>query len=287
MIDDTATNPAPGGAEVAAISTDDTIADTSNENLDTEGEETQAPVEETEEVDWEGKKYTLPKAIKPALMMQADYTRKTQEVAETRKALEAQQAAIAQQAEAQKANLQEYVRLAAIDDRLAQFQRIDWATLDRDDPVRAQALGREFSMLTYAQRELKDHLSAKEAQALEAQRSDTAKKLQEGRAALAKAIPNFTPELAKNLRDHGTSYGFSAEEVSGIQDARQVQVLHDAYLWRQHVAKQRTAATQKPQTQAEPVPQVTGRRPSPPGLRDDLSMAEWIKRRDAQVRKNA
>lgn len=284
MDTETATNPAQGGAEVAAISTDENIAPASDENLDTEDQD-QVQVEETEEVDWEGKKYVLPKAIKPALMMQADYTKKTQEVAEQRKALEAQQSAIAQQAEAQRANLQEYVKLHSINEQLAQFQNIDWNRLDQEDPVRAQSLSRQFSMLTYAQRQLQDHLSHKEAQALETQRSESARQLQEGRAALAKAIPNFTPELAKSLRDHGTVYGFSADDMSGITDPRQVQVLHDAYLWRQHVSKQRTAATQKPQVQAEPVPQVSGRKPSPPGLRDDLSTEEWVKRREAQIKR--
>ena len=49
------------------------------------------PPPELEEVEHEGKKYQIPKPLKGALLMQADYTRKTQEVAEQRRAVEEQQ----------------------------------------------------------------------------------------------------------------------------------------------------------------------------------------------------
>ena len=41
------------------------------------------------EVDYNGKSYCLPPELKDALLRQADYTRKTQELAEGRRALEA------------------------------------------------------------------------------------------------------------------------------------------------------------------------------------------------------
>ena len=55
---------------------------------------------------------------------------------------------------------------------------------------------------------------------------------------LAETIPEFAkPETAANLKrallEHGTSYGLSAEEIAGIADARYVQVLYDAYKFRQ------------------------------------------------------
>jgi hypothetical protein len=52
-----------------------------------------------EEVEWEGNQYRLPKGIKDALLRQADYTRKTQEVAETRREAEAAKVAVYQQAQ--------------------------------------------------------------------------------------------------------------------------------------------------------------------------------------------
>ena len=59
------------------------------ELLDTEDgegnpDEESEPEDDTEEVDYEGKKYRVPKDIKDALLRQSDYTRKTQELAEHR-----------------------------------------------------------------------------------------------------------------------------------------------------------------------------------------------------------
>ena len=55
-------------------------------NLDDPGEpevedELQPEDDDSEEIDWNGKKFKGPKGLKDGLMMQADYTRKTQEVA--------------------------------------------------------------------------------------------------------------------------------------------------------------------------------------------------------------
>ena len=46
------------------------------------------PEDDTEEVDWDGAKYRVPKPLKDALLRQADYTRKTQELADQRRTVE-------------------------------------------------------------------------------------------------------------------------------------------------------------------------------------------------------
>jgi hypothetical protein len=53
-------------------------------------EESEAIDPAEEEIEHEGRKYLVPKALKPLLLMQADYTRKTQEVAEQRRAVMAE-----------------------------------------------------------------------------------------------------------------------------------------------------------------------------------------------------
>lgn len=55
---------------------------------------------------------------------------------------------------------------------------------------------------------------------------------------LTQRIPEFADakkagELKRALVEVGTSYGFSAEEVQGVSDARHVQILHDAMRYRQ------------------------------------------------------
>jgi hypothetical protein len=50
--------------------------------------------QETEEIDFNGEKHRIPKALKGAFLMQADYTRKTQEIAERGRSLEDRETAL-------------------------------------------------------------------------------------------------------------------------------------------------------------------------------------------------
>src|SRR5258708_13030373 len=47
-----------------------------------------APVDDTEEVEHEGQKYRVPRAVKPLLMLHSDYTRKAQELADKPRGLD-------------------------------------------------------------------------------------------------------------------------------------------------------------------------------------------------------
>src|SRR5512139_684628 len=98
-----------------------------------QGEEQGAPPEpEDFEWEYEGEKYVLPKALKPlteAQMRQADYTRKTQEIAEHRRILD-EQAKLLNAAQAfQQVAQKEFSELAVIDGKLNQFAQVDWAKL--------------------------------------------------------------------------------------------------------------------------------------------------------------
>src|SRR4051812_16462419 len=103
------------GAEMAANDTalrDDQIA-----NQETGGQEP-----EEIEVQYGGKSYLLPPELKDALLRQADYTRKTQEVAQARKALEAAQAEHHQGVAHARAHIQDAARIVALNDQLAQLR---------------------------------------------------------------------------------------------------------------------------------------------------------------------
>jgi hypothetical protein len=58
-----------------------------------------APLDDFEEIEYgEGQKYAVPKALKGAFLMQADYTRKTQELAEQRRTFAREQQEAAERA---------------------------------------------------------------------------------------------------------------------------------------------------------------------------------------------
>ena len=81
-------------------------------------------------------------------------------------------------------------------------------------------------------------IQMEQARAQQLQESARQVAMQEQAKMLVEKIPEFAnPDTAANLKrallDHGTSYGLSAEEIAGIADARYVQVLYDAYKYRQ------------------------------------------------------
>src|SRR4051794_25376107 len=86
--------------------------------------------DETEEVERGGKTYRVPKALKGELMMHADYTRKTQEVAATRRALEQRAVDLAEAEVQTRAALGEHVaevaQLHGIEAELARLGAVDW-----------------------------------------------------------------------------------------------------------------------------------------------------------------
>ncbi|HJP69560.1 MAG TPA: hypothetical protein VJ846_11715, partial [Sphingomicrobium sp.] len=79
--------------------------------------------EELEEIERGGKKAKIPSWLKPELMMQADYTRKTQELAEARRAFEAERGAIHHATQTERAA---EANLAMIDQQIGHYSTIDW-----------------------------------------------------------------------------------------------------------------------------------------------------------------
>lgn len=247
------------------------------------------PEDEAEEVEHDGQKYRIPKALKPALMMNADYTRKTQELAEHRRTWEQQRT---QQAESFEALRSEHVQVATLESQVQAYEKYDWTAAyqqaaESDDPMGAQArlnsAYMQYQNLRNSLGEAKASLSQKEqARAIEQQR-ETAKQIEEGQAVLQRDIPGWSPELAVKLSEFGQSIGYSKADMDGVFDTRQVKLLHLAYLGQQTSQKQ-TAAKRQEKVAAVTPAKTVGARASgyKPGLDDSLPVDEWMRRRNAQ-----
>jgi len=248
-----------------------------------DGEEAAAPEDETEEVERDGKKYRVPKALKDELLMHADYTRKTQEVAELRKAAEAERA---QASLASVEHVQAMAALMNVDQQIGQFQNIDWQRMSDEDPVRAQKLFVQFSQLKDSRQQLAGHLQQQEQQRAFEMQQTTAKQIEEGQAALKRDIPNWSPETAQQLTDFAAKeFGFQPQELQKIMDPRQVKVLHLAWLGSQLVKKQQVAAKASNQPAPKPVPHVGGTSAASKDM-TRLGTDDWMKARNAQLRKS-
>jgi len=286
--------------EAEAPEVDDVQDDQVDDDEGAEGEDPDAepPEEETDEVDLDGKKYRIPKALKPQLMMQADYTRKTQELAEQRRELE--QRAV-QQSEASEAVVKAHAKAVALDERLAEYETIDWdAWENRVSQLRAQGRMDEAQADAEAlQSAFRTHQRTKEARfqadqeierakqtaAIETQRI-RAKQNEDGAAYLQKHNIPLTQELADTLVRFGTQFDYSEAELRQVSDPRFIRAMHRLHELEKASKTQRVVSTQLKAQEVQPAVKVKGSNPTPPvGLSDKLSDEEWVRRRNAQVAK--
>ena len=252
---------------------------TEEPELDEDGNPVEGPAdepeEETTEVVKDGKAYKVPAALKDEILMHADYTRKTQELAETRKQVEATLASVTQVTQAEQ---QAAIAIGTIDAQIADFNTIDWDAWEQSDPMAAQSAWRQFSQLKdRRQGVFNDYTQAQQQRTL-LQQQETAKLLEQGQRELATKIPGWGPDKAQALSKHASAtYGFAAEELNGITDPRMVQVLHDAFQFRQASKTQQVAKKVETQQAIQPAAKVTGGKAPIRGLDDRMSDSEWIK----------
>jgi len=190
--------------------TEEVVEDQATDEVDETAEEP----DDSEEVEHNGERYKIPKALKDAFLMQQDYTKKTQETAEIRKALETQQQEFQQRVQFQQANIQELANLTAIEQQLAQFQNVDWQALIDQDPVEAMKLDRQYRGLTDAYNQTHYRIQQAQQQTALQSQQEIAKQREQGREALARELKDWSPEVGKEVATYIKQY-----ERLGINDA--------------------------------------------------------------------
>ena len=259
-------------------------ADESDESEEAEEESEAEEAEEEEDSDEQpqtiklkvnGEELEKPLDEVIALAQQGvDYTKKTQEVAEQRKALEeyaqtiqVQEQAFQQQVQLQNALISDVAQLQAVDNQLAQFNDVNWQELSDTDFVEAQKLFFTFNQLQQQRSTLANQLTDKQ-QYLQAQQAQSiAEKVEKGKEVLAKEIPNWSRETSQAIILTGKEYGFTDDELSMVVDPRHVKVLHDAMQWRK---LQSNTGIKNKVSQAKPVVK--------PGSKDTKQEATSAKR---------
>jgi hypothetical protein len=283
--------------EVVEDTVDTTLADndgvTAEIEYDDEGNPIEAEIEaeEEEEVELDDDlKLKLPKSqaekLRLAALRQADYTRKTQEVAEERKALAAERQALAQ---ADEQEMSARANIAIIDRQIQQYENVDWNAAFENDPFEAQKAFARFQLLQRDKEQASTYLDQTRQQRTEAQKQETARLIQEGAAELARDIPEWSPDLSAKLQDFGAKqFGLTQADFNEVYDPRAVKLLHAAYQWHQHQAGQTKAKAIVKQQEVQPAASPAKKASAPPtGLDDRLSIDEWNRRREAQLRKKA
>ena len=220
------------------------------EDDDPETESEPDPETDTlEELEVDGEKFKVPAKLKPYILRQQDYTRKTQELAEVRKTAESE-LALARQDRHQ----------------YSQGMNVLAQVLHRKLPPMPPASLREDDPVAYMQ--LKEaHLEASnEMQALmaEAQRvsgtyqQDQQRAMQQAMAQAQAKLPELIPQWkdqkrwqteGKQVAEYLIQQGYAPEEISSASDARAVAISRKAMLYDRIVAKRNAATPVAPKTQ--------------------------------------
>lgn len=214
-----------------------------------EAEEQEADAEiPSEVINIDGEEYEVPLPLKEAFMRTQDYTKKTQELAAQRKALDEQIQLTQQQAQYQQQFQEQIGIISALDAQLKSYEQLDWNTLQNDDPVQFVQLREKYRDIKDARNHYSNDLAQKQQQQAIQSQQHYAKLREQGVRELQNAIKGWGEEKARDLRGFGAeAYGFAEEELASIIDPRMVRVLHDAYLYRKGASVSTKKVIGKPQ----------------------------------------
>jgi hypothetical protein len=220
----------------------------------------------------------------------ADYTRKTQEIAEARKVVEAERTKIE---EANKLRDTYAQRLEVIEQMLNQDSGEDLATLKETDPI-----GYAVKVAEQAERDKQLNAVRAERQRLaQQQQAEQSERLKAHLAAegqkLAEAIPEMSDPvkgqaIRTDIRNYAQKLGFSEQELAQVYDSRAVTALYKAMQYDKLVANKGEATKKvsqapkmlKPGTstpearQTQEVKQLRGRLKKSGKARDAASLFE-------------
>lgn len=200
-----------------------------------------------------GRMYEVPKELESELMMQSDYTKKTQELSEQRKSLDSLKEEINKTREAQQADFEEYATIHALNNYLKTYENVDWNQMSDEDPIGAQQKFMEYQSLKDKLTATKGNLEKKQSErALQMQR-DTAKREEEGRAVLQREIKGWSPETESSLREYAKSLGVpNVDKTNFALYPAETIILNKARLFDQLSRKQ----AQKPQEPVKPASKI-------------------------------
>jgi hypothetical protein len=278
------TNPVEAPAEAEVATEESTTAESEALETDlTDEVEGEGQEDEFEEVEINGNRYKVPKEIAPAIMKNADYTQKTQTLAEERRQWEMHLASererIQREAEVSEAIQDDIAQYRAVEARLKSLQNVNAYALP---PADQQRYILELNQLQMARGELGGRINSRKSE-LEAEREHhIATAISQAVETLNKPDERlgwpgkYDETMRTSLTGFARELGFTDAEVSRETRPHAVKLLHLAKIGLETLKKQQ-AASRPAKTEAKPVPQVGQSRATAITNPDRLSMDEWVK----------
>lgn len=230
------------------------------------------------EVEVDGRKIRVSSDGKDYLLREADYRRKTMDLSEQRKAVEAERAKIAEQAKLGQEEFQAAVQLQALNDQIAQFEAVDWDAWTDSDPFEAQKAWQRYQTTLNRRNQvgglLAQHMQQKEQRA----QQESATRREAILSTAAKEIPNWSDDLRGQLDSFAKSHGY---DPAVIDDVRDYKMLRLAHIGQQFIERQRKASAMQKASAAKSAPQVGSNAGAGSLDPSAMSMAEYIAARQA------
>jgi hypothetical protein len=264
--------------ETAPVAEETAIAATPeprDDNMPEAGLETaqqpEVAAEEFDTIEYDGKEYQIPKALKPAVMKDADYTRKTQETAAIRRELEERAQRIEQQSKVSDEEIDLRADRKAIERELKKYETVNWSQLEQDDPAAAQSHWRYFQQLKDARTDVAGKLTEAEGKRTAAQQEDLAKRVADTEAYAKENIKGWTPETNKQVVEFARSQDIPDSFMMENMSPQLYRVLRLASIG--EAAEKRAATAPKPASALPQVTETVGAKRNPPAA-NDLASAD-------------
>ena len=234
----------------------------------------------------DGTKIAVPQAAKEAFMKNADYTQKTQAVAEQRKELDGDRERFQQAIKMQTQFTEADTAIRVIDSQLAQFEGIDWNTWSQQDPTNAQQAQIQMGALREQRGQAVQNLQRMQAEAQQAESQEITRRTETNRRKVASVIPDWSADTERAIFDYGISNGLTENQLASTNyDPIMLSFLNKSRLFDELQQRQ----TAKPKKKAEPVPKaekVRAKKSSNRSTPSDADSTEvWMKKREAQIAK--
>lgn len=232
--------------------------DETEEKPDVESEEKEP---EFEEVEYEGQKYQVPPQLKEAIIHKADYTRKTQEVADARRNIELQAEAfkISQAENSFAQTIEEPLRNLAILESRTKELLSKWQELTADQKSELLYLDKQREYIS-------TDIRGKRATFDQEQQKLMGDMRQKCADAVKKSIPMWNDDLAKEITKHAVSEGYTTQELSSISDPRHIKTL-----WKAREFDRLQALAKAAPTKITPVVKPGSQNPMPQEVKDKFA----------------
>lgn len=228
--------------------TEEVEEEADTEEPDEEPEEEEDTQPEDPEFEVEGSKVKLSE-LRAGYMKDADYRRKTTEVAETKRAIEGERQEVQQQREylaKQAGPLMHLLReqLIGSQERLAQLAQEDpalWVAENQQFQQRAQMFDALLAESGRFDAQRKADFEREEAEIAEKERAILHEKLKEW------SDPKVAAQEQQQIAQYLIDLGYSPEELSKLSDHRALLAVRDAAKWREHQNKVSSAKAKQGQ----------------------------------------